>query len=160
MVSGSFRLIPLRILWLSKRDQSLILASCAALRALSSQIVLNLFAWWYLSRHDLNTLGKFEQHYGKWTIQETGDTVSNGNLDIERSHGGEENNGRDGSKFFCCRYKVDYMLVGPLSSSALEIVDQLDFCVKMKGFLSNVIVTQADGTLRIFCARKVFKCLL
>jgi hypothetical protein len=53
----------------------------------------------------------------------TGDTVSNGNLDIERSHGGEGNNGRDGSKVFVTDIRVDYTLVGRLDSSALEVVD-------------------------------------
>jgi hypothetical protein len=64
------------------------------------------------------------------------------------------------AKFAATDVRVDHTLVGRLGSSALEVVDQLDFCVNMKGFLANVVEPRVDRTLRIFCARKVFKCLL
>jgi len=88
------------------------------------------------------------------------DTVSNGSLDIERSHGDGEIIAEMAAKFAATDVRVDYTLVGRLDSSAFEVMDQLDFCVNMKGFLSNVTKPQIDRTLRIFCSRKVFKCLL
>jgi hypothetical protein len=54
------------------------------------------------------------------------------------------------AKFATANIRVD--------SSALEVVDQLNFRVDMHGFLANVVESQVNGALRIFCARKVFAC--
>lgn len=52
--------------------------------------------------------------------------------------------------------RVDHSLVGRLGSSALEVVDQLDFRVDMQTLLANVVEFQVDRALRLFCARKTF----
>ena len=62
------------------------------------------------------------------------------------------------AKLAAADIRVNSSLVNRLGSSAPEVVDQLNFRVNMQEFLANVIESQVNGALRIFCARKVFAC--